>query len=565
MPLHKGDDLLKFSGIFLRKIMSSRISNRGNSQPPKDENDSVEEYDFSGHFDARAEDDGGIISSNEPKNIGQFIKKLIQSTREKISNWFQSASDYIKNKFTDSQGSRALANVRQHPALSIRQDIKYKSVTSHENSHVIDGGTSEHSDIQDEIFGKITQDENSGKITSENIQNNERYLEDFKKFKIIYGDYKNGKLFSIDNFKTENAKKYANDLIKNGEENLKNDPNYFFKNVAEYKDLVIASAVLDTKNKFALNNPLKDQQKNFKLWVTSKDPEAFAKLRTSEAGLSVNLQKAKVYADWVVFQNLIGELPDSVDQSIIPLATELRDMMESAKVETSIDSLNHDVNKITGDLMAFFEESSLDKVAPLRPSANDQRPVISVKSASVPESKPKSLVSSDPPPPPPPRLKIPDPAVKVNQATSPMDAPPPPPPPRVPNFSNTPATKTISREAVIKLRANAAPQENEVNLSMVSCVEKLNNLQKNEIDALRKIIAPSLNGTEFQETLKQSQLFFSDFMERRQIERDRQEYTKKLADLWNEGLKDTVTNIDLKKLGFYSELNNLFEMFKPRS
>ena len=51
----------------------------------------------------------------------------------------------------------------------------------------------------------------------------------------------------------------------------------------------------------------------------------------------------------------------------------------------------------------------------------------------------------------------------------------------------------------------------------------------------------------------------------RQIDRDRQEYTKKLADLWNEGLKDTVTNIDLRKLGFYSELNNLFEMFKPRS
>ena len=215
--------------------------------------------------------------------------------------------------------------------------------------------------------------------------------------------------------------------------------------------------------------------------------------------------------------------------------------------------------------MAFFEESSLDKVAPLRPSANDQRPVTSVKSVSVPESKPKSLVSSDPPPPPPPRLKIPDPAAKVNPAISPMDAPPPPPPPRVTNFSDTTATKTISREAVITLRANAVTEENEVNLSMDSCVQKLNNLQKNEIDALRKIIAPSLNGTEFQKALKQSQLFFSDFMERRQIERDRQEYTKKLADLWNEGLKDTVTNIDLKKLGFYSELNNLFEMFKPRS
>ncbi len=554
--------------------MWGKILNRGNSQTPKDQNDSVKESDFSGYFDARAEDDGGIISSHKPKSIGQFIEKLIQSAWENISNCFQSASDYIKNKFTDSQATRALTNVRQHPALSTRQDIKEKSVTIYENSRAIDFGTSGYPDIQDENFGKTNQGENFGKITFENIQNNEKYLEDFEKFKKIYGKYKNGELDSIDNFKTENAKKYANDLIKNGEENLKNDQNYFFKNVAEYKDLVIASAVLDTTNKFALANPLKDQKENFQRWVISKNPEAFEKLRASETGFSVNLDQAKIYADWVVFQNLIGELPQSVDQSIILLATELRDMIESAKAETTkaettkaktaIDSLNDDVEEITGDLMSFFENPTSDKVTPLSPPANDQRPVTSVKFASVPDLTPKSLASSDPPLAPTSRKNA-NQGAKVNPVISPIDAPPPPPPPRVTSVSAPPDTKATSREAVITLRANAAPEESEVNLSMDSCVQKLNNLRRNEIDALRKIIAPSLNETEFQETFKQSQLFFSDFIGRRQINRDRQEYTKKLADLWNECLKDSDTNIELGKLGFYSELTNLFEMFKTRS
>jgi hypothetical protein len=536
--------------------MWPKTSNRGHPQIPKDTNNSATEYDFSGDFDTRAEDDGGIILSQKPKNIGQSIQSFLQSAREIISNLFQPAFENIKNKFTEFQIFRALINVRQDPLISTKKDIKDKSFDISKNSQEISTSVPEYSDTKNEKFEKIT---------SVNIQENEKNLEEFEKFKKYYGEYKSGKLSSLDNFKTENAKKYADGLIKKAEKNVENDPSYFFKNIPEYKDVVAAAILLDSPNKFESRLPTKDQEKNFKLWVTSKDPEVFAKLRTSETGLSVNLQKAKIYADWVVFQNFIGELPASVDQSIIPLASELRDMMESAKAETSIDSLNHDVNKITEDLMAFFEEPASDKVASLSPSAYDQRPVTSVKSASVHEFTSTSFVSSDPPPPPPPRLKIADPAAKVNPATSPMGAPPPPPPPRVTNFSDTTATKTISREAVITLRANAVTEENEVNLSMDLCVQKLNNLEKNEIDALRKIIAPSLNGTEFQKTLKQSQLFFSDFMGGRQIDRDRQEYTKKLADLWNEGLKDSDANIELRKLGFYLELNNLFEMFKPRS
>ena len=524
--------------------MSSRISNRGNSQTPKDQNDSVEEYDFSGDFDARAEDDGGIISSHEPKSIGQFIKKLIQSARENISNWFQSASDYIKNKFTDSQASRALTNVRQHPALSTRQDIKEKSVTIYENSRAIDFGTSGYPDIQDENFGKTNQGENFGKITSENIQNNEKYLEDFEKFKKIYGEYKNGELDSIDNFKTENAKKYANDLIKNGEENLKNDQNYFFKNVAEYKDLVIASAVLDAKNKFALHKPLKYQQKNFQLWVTSKDPEAFEKLRASETGLSVNLDQAKIYADWVVFQNLIGEFPDSVDQSIIPLATELRDMMESAKAETAIDALRHDATRIADDMMAFFDEPKSDTV--------------------VPELKSSAFVSSDPPPPPPPRrLKATNDAAITNAAVLTniaQSTPPPAPPPRVQKISEEIQQKP--NDAVVTLRPVAEPDVERNNLSLSQCVDVFKNLSRSDQTDLGKILAPDMDFSDFRSLVNQSSLFFTDTVNFRPINKDREAYVYKLSDLWDSAKKKPLASNGLSQLRFFRELDYLMNMFK---
>jgi len=58
---------------------------------PKYGDDSVDEHDFSNDFYPKAEGDGAIISSKNPKNIGQFIWKLIHSTWKDISNLFQLA------------------------------------------------------------------------------------------------------------------------------------------------------------------------------------------------------------------------------------------------------------------------------------------------------------------------------------------------------------------------------------------------------------------------------------------------------------------------------------------
>ena len=534
--------------------MGSKISNRGNSQAPNDQTSSAEEYDLSGDFDARAEDDGGIILGHEPQNINQSIKNLMRSIREKISNWLQPVRDFLERKFSGSQSSRALMNIRQD-SVPLNKNIENKSVGFHQISIEIVNGSPENFD---------SRDSNGEKITSENIQSNQKNLESFKEFRKNYEKYKNRRLDSLDNFKTEHAKRYARTLIEKSEENVKNDPNYFFKHIAEYKDVAAAAAVLDEKNKFALNVPKKDEESNFQLWVRSNDPIALAKLRASEDGLRVDLQKAKIYADWVVFQNLIGELPESVNQSTILLATKLRNIMESAKVEASIDSLNHEVNKITGDLMAVFEEATSDKVTPLSPSANDQRPVTSVKPASVPELTPKSLVSSDPPPPPPPRLlKATSDAAKTNAdvlTDIAQSTPPPAPPPRVRKSSEEIQQKP--NDAAVTLRSVAEPDVERNNLSLSQCVDVFKNLSRSDQTDLRKLLAPGMALSDFRSLVNQSSLFFTDTVNVRPIDKDRQADVYKLSGLWDSAKKTPLASNDLSQLRFFRELDYLMNMLK---
>ncbi len=79
--------------------MWNKISNRGTSQTPKDQIGPAEDYDFGGNFDARAEDDDGMISIHEPKSISQSIKTFMQLIQEKISNWLQPVRDFLEQKF----------------------------------------------------------------------------------------------------------------------------------------------------------------------------------------------------------------------------------------------------------------------------------------------------------------------------------------------------------------------------------------------------------------------------------------------------------------------------------
>ena len=503
--------------------MQKRINNSERSQAPGHASDSAEERDFSNDFDARAQDDDGILLCNKPKNIGESIKLFLLETRDKISNWFQPVRNFLRSKFHGAQSSRALMNVKQDSATTSR-NLNKKPVAG---PHISDDFSSSPAEKYDVIDSKVEQ------IKSEDIKNNKKDFEEFEKFKKIYGKYKKGELNSVDNFKTENAKRYAEELIKKSEKNVKNDPNYFFKNVSEYKDVVVAAVILDKKNEFALNAGGKDEEKNFSLWVTSKDPEAFAKLRTSETGLSVNLQKAKIYADWVVFQNLIGELPESVDQSIIPLAIELRDMMEGAKAETAIDALRHDATRIADDMMAFFVKPKSGTVVPVSPSTTDQRPVTSVKSASVPELTPKSLVSSDPPPPPPPRR----PKATSDAGTTNADVltdiaqstPPPAPSPRVRKSAEEIQQK--QKDKVITLRSVAEQEVEANNLSLSKCVDIFKNLSYSHQTKLGKLLAPDMALSDFRSLVNQSSLFFTDLINRRPINADREAQVYKLSGL----------------------------------
>ena len=109
------------------------------------------------------------------------------------------------------------------------------------------------------------------------------------------------------------------------------------------------------KNKFEPRSPTKDQEKNFKLWVISKDPREFSKL-TSE-GFKVDLGQAKIYADWIAFKSAIGENPDGIDESVIAHATDLKGIMDNAEIA----SLNQSVDKIGKDMLDFFPEKKTEK------------------------------------------------------------------------------------------------------------------------------------------------------------------------------------------------------------
>jgi hypothetical protein len=435
------------------------------------------------------------------------------------------------------------------------ENSEKKSTTISESSTEVTKDFPEHSD---------TQDTNDEQIKYENTINNQKNLGSFEQFKKIYEKFKNGQLNSLDNFRTEDAKHYAEELLKKSEENIKNDPHYFFKNISEYKDVVVACAILDIPNKFALTPPQEDHERNFRLWVSAMGPEAVAKLPATESSLSVDLQQAKIYADWVVFQGLIGELPESVDQSIILLATNLRNMMESARLAPAIDSLQHDVDGIAGDLMAFFEQATSDEVNPLSSSANDQRPVTSVKSASVPELAPKSLGASDPPPPPPPRrLKAAGDATATNAdvlTDIPRSNPPPSPPPRVRKSSEEIQQK--SKDAVITLRSVAEPEVDSDNLSLSGCVDALKNLSREDQNRLRKLLAPAMELSDFRYLVIQSSLFFTDFIKRSSIDKHREGNASRLSGLWNSAKKNSLTSDALRQFSFFSELDYLMSMFQ---
>ena len=235
----------------------------------------IEDFDFL--FDARPKDDDPLKAGQAGREKKFSLLNFLRSKRDNIFQWFQSARNYVENLFSGSPNSNPLMNVRRDPDINFGNK-NLQSLIYARNSIDIAVSPPENNDSHAEYeIGLIP----------EKISGEEQYLNDFNQFKSRYEKYKNNEMASIDNFKTEGAKSYATFLLQEADKKFKNDPNYFFKNIPEYKDVAIASIILGEKNKFEPRSPTKDQEKNFKLWVISKDPREFSKL-TSE-GSKVDL------------------------------------------------------------------------------------------------------------------------------------------------------------------------------------------------------------------------------------------------------------------------------------
>jgi len=202
--------------------------------------------------------------------------------------------------------------------------------------------------------------------------------------------------------------------------------------------------------------------------------------------------------------------------------------------------------------MAFFEEPTSDKIAPLSPAANDQRPVTPVKLASGPESTPRSPISPNPPPPPPSRLQGTSGATTTNADVS-IDiaryTPPPPPPPRV--LKSSKEIQQKPGNAVIALRSVAEPKVEPNDLSLSEYVDVFKNLSDSDKDNLKKILAPNMELSDFWSIFNQSSLFFTDLINRRPIDPSRQKDVYKLWELWSSAKKNSLISNVLSQLRFF--------------
>lgn len=590
-------------------------------------------------FDARPKDDDPLKASQAGREKKFSLLNFLRSKRDEIFEWFQSARNYVENLFSGSSNSHPLINIRREPDI-ILENKNPKSLIYARNSIdiVVPSPEKNSSHTEHEI-----------RLISEKISEQEKNLNDFDQFKLYYQKYKNNEISSIDNFKTKGAASHATFLLQEADKKVKNDPNYFLKNISEYKDVAVALIILDKINeakKFEPPNPTKDQKKNFELFVTSKNPAEFSKL-TSES-VKVDLGQAKIYADWIFFKSAIGETPDGVDKSIIAHATDLKRMMDNAEIE----SLNQSADNIGEDMLDFFLEKKTkkDKSFPLIDNevkevdkfsgfpSLDKETINLIHENIAPEMSSKEfntlLIKSglffdglnnqirevdsllegglyaltfanlwskaldDPK-----KLEIferqkffshldfllnvkkidailndlknansrssaQDPAAIIASVSLPnalinseiSSSPPPPPPPRVRKIPGEIQQK--QKDKAITLRSVAAPGVESNNLSLPQCVDVFKNLsQRNQTD-LGKLLAPDMALSDFRSLVNQSSLFFTDLINRRPINADREAQVYKLSGLWDSAKKTPLTSNGLSQLRFFRELDYLMNLFK---
>ena len=184
----------------------------------------IEDFDLL--FDARPKDDDPLKAGQAVREKKFSLLNFLRSKRDNIFQWFQSARNYVENLFSGSPNSNPLMNVRRDPDI-ILGNKNLQSLIYARNSIGIAVPSPENNNSHAEYeIGLIP----------EKISGEEQYLNDFNQFKSRYQQYKNNEIASIDNFKTEGAKSYATVLLQAAEEKVKNDPNYFLKNILQKRN-----------------------------------------------------------------------------------------------------------------------------------------------------------------------------------------------------------------------------------------------------------------------------------------------------------------------------------------
>ena len=100
------------------------------------------------------------------------------------------------------------------------------------------------------------------------------------------------------------------------------------------------------------------------------------------------------------------------------------------------------------------------------------------------------------------------------------------------------------------------------NLSLSQCVDVFKNLSRSDQTDLGKLLAPDMALSDFRSLVNQSSLFFTDTVNVRPIDKDRQADVYKLSGLWDSAKKNPLASNGLSQLRFFRELDYLMNLFK---
>ena len=118
---------------------------------------------------------------------------------------------------------------------------------------------------------------------------------------------------------------------------------------------------------------------------------------------------------------------------------------------------------------------------------------------------------------------------------------------------------------MITLRSVAGPEVESDNLSLGHYVDVFKNLSRDDQEVLRQRLAPSMASADFRSLYNQSSLFFTDVINRRQIDTDRQAKALDLLRLWSSAKEPPEAVAGLSQLKFFREFDLLMNTFSRKN